>query len=129
MRAAPATVIVTILAVARISRLVTTDTLGKWTIRDPAERWANEHEIQAIMAESFEDPEHSDYDEADPISWQKRLVTGLSCPHCFGAWAGGAVLLGNTIAPHIPVVRHVWPFMLKALALSYLVGHISERID
>lgn len=125
----PAAVLVTVLAATRISRLVTTDTLGKWMVRDPAERWANEHEIRALTDEAFTDEDAADYDTDNPITWQKRLVSGLECPYCFGAWAGGAVLLGNVLAPHIPVVRHVWPFMLKALALSYVVGHVSAHLD
>lgn len=119
-----ATVTLVTLSSMRLTRLVTTDSLGDWCIRRPAEAWANDHEVQAIV-----EGEPDDYDETDPISWQKRLVSGLGCPHCLSFHAAWLILLGNVLAPRIPVVRQVWPFMLKALAVSAVVGHVNARID
>lgn len=87
------------LATARLIRLVTTDQLGDALIVQPAKRWAISRD--------------------DPRAIE--LVDGLECPACVGFWLGWLVLL----LPKNRVTRS----LLRALALNYVVLHVSSRID
>lgn len=73
-------------------------------------------------------PEYSE--EPDPDNgWRSKLVHGLDCPFCVGFWIGGAVLVGEAVTRRAPRLRGAWTLALGALALNYLVGHVSSRID
>jgi hypothetical protein len=97
--------IILLLATLRVTRFFTADTLGQWLVVDPAQAWAGEN------------------------AWRKKLVSGLSCPFCVGFWISvGAIgvlcLAGGPADP-----ADWWWFGASAFALSYLVGHISSRLD
>lgn len=114
------------LAVARVTRFFTSDTLGEWTIVGPAKRWA-------WGKETPYDPDQ--FDESDPVptpqptnGWRSKLVSAFDCPWCIGFHVGVLVLLGNIIAPKIPVVRHVWKFLINALALNAGANALADKL-
>ena len=137
------------IATARLTRFVTTDSLGEWLLVAPAKRWAvrdviapasssEEHraEIESAKHRALVDEVASDlsglvdYGAQGPgASKRARLVKGLDCPFCVGFWIGAAVLLGEVATRRVPVLRPVWTFALGALGLNYAVGHLSSRID
>jgi hypothetical protein len=147
-----------VLTTLRLTRLVTTDWVGYWWFRAPAQRWAGRHEVAEIRRRvaAEEDrvngdhtvlPENhaymnrageriglfefvtQDYDEKEPWSWQAKLVKGLECPFCIGFWIGVAVLLSLAIARAVPPLLPVWRFFAGTFALNAVVGHVSARID
>lgn len=137
------------LATARLTRFVTTDSLGEWLFAGPAKRWAvrdviaptsssDEHksEIEAAKRRALDEEVASDlaglveYGAQGPgASRRARLVSGLSCPFCVGFWIGAAVLLGEVLTGRTRLLRGVWTFALGALGLNYATGHISSRLD
>lgn len=100
----PGSVTVRVLATLRLTRLVTTDALGDIAIVQPARRWANQDR-----------PADREY------TWRDFTVDGLECPYCAPFWIGLVVLA----LPDNRATRWV----LGGLALNYLTGHISERLD
>lgn len=107
-------------ATARLTRLITTDTLGDWTIVAPATRWALAHEPHI--------PDDTQ-DLGDLPGWRSRLTSGLTCPYCVGTWIGYGILTSYTMTRNAPRARATWRFITGGLALNYLVGHVSSRID
>lgn len=120
-----------LLASARATRFITSDTLGEWTLVAPAKKWAHRYESTADMQGQVEDAEL--YGAAIPTpeprnGWRSKLTYGLDCPFCVGFWIGAVILLGEVTIGRSPL-RPLWRFGLAALGLNYLVGHISSRID
>ena len=120
-----------LLASVRLTRFVTSDFLGEWTLVGPAKRWAHRHESGAEAQGQAEDA----YRWGQPIptpepwqGWRSKLVKGLDCPFCVGFWLGGLVLLGEATLGRSPL-RPLWRFGLTMLGMNYLVGHLSSRID
>lgn len=93
-----------ILATLRLTRLVTTDALGDIAVVQPARRWAGRHR-----------------EWGQEYTWRDFTVDGLECPYCAPFWIGLVVLA----LPDNRLTRWV----LGGLALNYLTGHISERLD
>lgn len=100
----------TTLATLRLTRFVTTDKLGDWWIVQPAKQWAY----------SRERPEHE--------GWRTKIAEATECKWCVGFWIGVLVMLGQIIAPRIPVVRHVWQFTLMALSLNVVANAVGEKL-
>lgn len=114
-----------------MTRFVTTDWLGEWTIDKPARRWANTHEALVGPDErrAFQNgtTDIGDF-EVDPKNgWRSKLVKGLSCPFCVGFWIGFVLIVMTTVIPR--PLHKVWISLLAALGMNYVVGHISSRID
>ncbi len=111
-------VAVTALAVARLIRLVTTDDLGGWAVRDPAYRWAgydpDGYELRTGGGAVL-----------NPPDWKAKLVSGLECPWCVGYWLGVVVLTFDAAAPR----SRLWRFTKAGLALNYVVAQVSSRLD
>jgi hypothetical protein len=129
--------VLTVLATARLTRFITTDTLGHWLIVKRLRVWALPgHAIHGwttgdgkpARAEVIVD--HV-WDGIDPEVEGRRvkLVSGLDCPFCVGFWIGAGVLLSLAIARAVPPLLPVWRFVMGALSLNYVVGHVSSRID
>lgn len=135
------------LATLRLTRLVTTDWFGEWTIVRPIKRWAAEHEANRRRARGATlhamRHDYGDLNETaekvvteleatlaadEPISVPGRLAHGLDCPHCVGFWLGGAVLVAERSLRHTRA-GGLLRLGLSALALSYVTGHISQRLD
>lgn len=135
----PSTLILTAIAATRLTRFVTTDSLGQWTITDPATRWAVKHEggevengIGEVIPVHPRDVHHVKDEPLilDPSNgWRSKLVSGLYCPHCVGFWIGAGLLAGGTVAGKARVGAKLFTGLTGSLALSYLVGHVSQRLD
>lgn len=136
-----------LLTTLRLTRFITTDSLGGWLIADPAHRWADDHEASLRLARERtiwkmrkEHPEmppaaaerltrlESTLEDDEPISWQARLVSGLECPYCVGFWIGVGVI-GSYIFARRTGSMKAWRIANSAFALNYIVGATSARID
>jgi hypothetical protein len=113
--------IIALLAALRLTRLVTTDWLGEWTIGQPARAWARRHDgvvdVHAAVAQ-----------DVGFRFWRTKLVSGLECPFCVSVW----LTLGTMAVSRLPMPQpaaQLRDLLLKALAGSYVVGHASSRID
>ena len=133
----PARIALAALAALRLTRLVTSDKLGEWTMVGPAKRWAWRYDRPAGLSDAAAklDPNNYDYAEESattPLAswgWRSKLVSGLDCPFCVGFWIGGVVLLAEIATRRVPVLRGLWSFAAGMLALNYVTGHVSKRID
>ena len=111
-------------AALRVTRFATTDVLGGWVLADPAKRWA-----------SARDPRLPDGSEAPfgyaapPQAWRHRLTSSLDCPYCVGTQATLAISLALAATPPSTRAGRLARAACAALAASYLVGHVSYRLD
>ncbi len=99
-------------ATARLTRLVVADDIGQWMLKDPLS------EIAAT---------HADQHGGVAPSWW-RYVDGLSCPFCWGFWAGVIVLGSHAATEGHPKARAGWRFVTGALTLNYVAAHIGVRL-
>lgn len=111
-------------AALRVTRFATTDVLGGWVLADPAKRWASDR-----------DPRLPDGSEAPfgyaapPTAPRHRLVSALDCPYCVGTQA---TLLASVVLAALPPSTRAGRLTraaCAALAASYIVGHVSYRLD
>lgn len=135
-------------ATLRLTRLVTTDSLGDWWIRKPLGRWAANHERMTRAAREHtiitmltEHPDMTDearryledlaeeLDTEDWVSWQGRLISGLYCPYCVGFWIGAAMVILTVVLMPLATLGTLWLVALSILSLSYVVGHLSAQLD
>ena len=120
--------VLVILGTLRLTRFVTTDWLGHWWIVRPARAWA----LRAREDYRAADDPDMVWAELDPTYevGRVRLVKGLDCPFCVGFWIGAVVLASMMIVTRlVPPLLPLWRFALGTLALNYLVGHVSSRIE
>lgn len=89
-------------AAARLTRFVVTDDLGEWWIKEP---------LRSKAA------------KLDP-RWDK-YVEGLDCSFCVGFWATTAVMGAGAALRW----NKVWQFGAGVFAASYVVAHVSSRLD
>jgi len=136
----------------RLTRFMTTDTLGEWIVRAPARRWAAGAEERRLLAlaevtesirakrELGEEPTagaelllrqwEDDAENGRPLSFRGRLVSGLDCPFCIGFWVGIVVIVATVLLlTYFPWAGVIWLGVLGALTLNYVAGHISARLD
>lgn len=132
----PARIILAALAALRLTRLTTTDDLGEWLYVARLKRWAARREVPADIHDELEKRLAQEIDRGETVAnpparwgWRSKLVKGLDCPFCVGFWIGAAVLLAELVTRRIPVLRGLWSFAAGALALNYVTGHVSKRID
>lgn len=106
-------------ATMRLTRLVVTDDIGKWFIRNPARSWANSHELPINQwtgdVENATNPDNG---------WRSKLVSGLDCPFCAGFWIGVLVLLTYKLFGKTAL----WRFVAGALTLNEITGHVGARL-
>lgn len=93
-------------AAARLSRLVITDDIGQWWVKDPIDR--------AMDA-------YAEHAEHEPWWWKYR--SGLECPFCVGFWLGAGVLVSRAVLP-----KPLWRLGAGALALNYVASHLGSRL-
>lgn len=138
----------------RLSRLVTSDHLGRWFIQEPADEWADRatlleegrrlaSERESLIAAGV-DPAELDvplapeteggeewFDDDEPQDWRHRLVEGVKCAFCEGFWLGLLAILSLVAVrdwwPDNPV--EWWRLTVAPFALNYVVGHVSARLD
>lgn len=125
-------------ATLRLSRFVTTDSLGDWYIVQPAKEWAESPEVLArgrLIAQLRQSGQSAEYaqweaeNHPDPLTWQGRLVSGLECPFCVGFWIGGGVAASYLVARRNPAALKVWRFTAGILGMNYATAHLSARLD
>ena len=123
-------------AALRITRFATTDTLGGWVLADPLKRWAERRDPRPAHDSPTSPASHPFGYAAPPEAWRHRLVSALDCPYCVGTQATLAIAAGLAALPaspsHRPTVRtagRLARIACAALAASYLVGHVSYRLD
>ena len=121
-------------AALRITRFATTDTLGGWVLVDPLKRWADDRDPRPSGASPSQTYPFG-Y-AAPPQAWRHRLVSALDCPYCVGTQATLAIAavlallpLVDSPSPRIRALGRAARAAAAALAASYLVGHISYRLD
>lgn len=90
-------------ATARLTRLVTTDDLGRHFV-DP---------VQIALVQRGVEP------------W---VAAGLDCPYCVGYWLGTAVLASHALASRTRPTHAAWRFVAGSLALNYVVGAVEARL-
>lgn len=126
------------LATARLSRFLTTDKLGDWLIVRPAKAWAIRHEGEGLEVVEYAENRDGEEDPSkfertgepdEDNGWRSKLVAGLECPFCIGFWLGAGVLAADAALPERGVARGVFDLGTRALALNYVVGHTSSRLD
>lgn len=130
------------LAAMRLSRFITSDKLGDWLIVRPAQEWAIRHEggeIDPDLAVLVQHEGETDYEFEERLrghlvpdeenGWRSKLVSGLECPFCAGFWAGAALLAADMALPREGVARTAFTWGTRALAMNYVAGHISSRLD
>ena len=126
-------------AALRITRFATTDTLGGWVLADPLKRWAERRDPRPAHDSPTSPTSPASHPfgyAAPPEAWRHRLVSALDCPYCVGTQATlaiAAVLAALPASPSPrPAVRTAGRLARSAcaaLAASYLVGHVSYRLD
>lgn len=111
----------TVLASARLTRFVITDSMGKWWIKDPID--------EAMTGYSLEATEYAlrtGTAAVEPWWWKYR--EGLDCPFCVGFWLGSGVLAAHAATAHRPRARKVWRFAAGAFALNYVTAHLGSAL-
>lgn len=131
-------------AALRITRFATTDTLGGWVLADPLKRWAERRDPRPAHDSPTSPASHPFGYAAPPEAWRHRLVSALDCPYCVGTQATLAIAAVLAALPASPSHRPAGPAAgpasgrtagrlarsaCAALAASYLVGHVSYRLD
>ena len=118
-------------AALRVTRFATTDVLGGWVLADPAKRWAERNDPRPQRgADGRPSPQTYPFGyAAPPRAWRHRLVSALDCPYCVGTQA--TLLISAALAALPPSTRpgRLTRAACAALAASYLVGHVSYRLD
>ena len=111
-------------AALRITRFATTDTLGGWVLVDPLKRWADDRDPRPAPSQTYP----FGY-AAPPEAWRHRLVSALDCPYCVGTQATLAIAAVLALLPPASRPGRLAHAAAAALAASYLVGHVSHRLD
>jgi hypothetical protein len=112
---------IALLAALRLTRLITRDWLGEWAVVQPAKSWAAHHEGEVDV--HAPETQHSGME-----MWRTKLVSGLDCPHCVGFHVTFWTLVISRLKLPQPAAQFR-DLLLKALAGSYVVGHVSSRFD
>lgn len=120
MTVTPARIILVALATARLTRLITRDTLPEHLVIRRVRARARYHEAevggQAVRGR--------------PANLAAYVEEWADCPFCSGLWVAGAVVFLEGLTARAPRgLRAVWSGILATLALNYVVGHVSHRID
>lgn len=89
-------------ASARLTRFIVTDDLGEWWVKEPLRSLAAQHDDK----------------------WDK-YVEGTECVYCVGFWATAAVMGAGAVLRW----NKVWQWGAGVWAASYVVGHVSSRLD
>ena len=111
-------------AALRITRFATTDVLGGWVLADPLKRWASRKDPR------LPDGSEAPFGYAAPASAPRhRLVSAVDCPYCVGTQATLLVSAALAAAPPSTRTGRLVRAAAAALAASYLVGHVSYRLD
>lgn len=100
-------------ATMRLSRLVVSDDLGQWWIKDPLDKQF--HPRPDGQPQRFHDRWH-------------KYQSGLICPFCVGFWAGVGVLGTYALASKNRRTHRAWRFVAATLALNEVAAHLAIRL-
>lgn len=118
--------LVTTLAAARLTRFVTSDTLGGWLIREPVARAMQNYAQQTAQIHQREGrPGHP----TQPWWWKYEV--GLHCKWCVGFWLCVGTLAAEK-ATRGTCARPIIRTLGGALALNYVTAHLetlSEKLE
>lgn len=93
-----------VLATARVTRLITTDSIGQWWLYAPL--------YKRVKTQK-----------------QMKYLEGLQCPYCVGFWVGVGALLTLWLAGGPGHAAEWWRWLTAAFALNYLIGYVSSKLD
>lgn len=122
----------------RLTRLVVLDDLGRWLLREPAQKWADSHEptIDGIPAWKAVASGRMHATPTPQPGWRSKLVSGLTCPFCVGFWLAALVvasllIAGGPGAPMAPdgavTLATAWRTVAALFSLNWLAAHIGAR--
>jgi hypothetical protein len=97
------------LVTLRLTRLVTTDSLGQWWLYAPAYKRA--------------------YGRPGTAPKWAKYVEGLTCPFCVGFWIGAVALLSLLFVGGPGEAAVWWRYATGVFALNWIVGHAAARLD
>ena len=98
-------------ATMRLTRLVVTDDIGEWWIKEPLTTWIHTHKHMT-------DAEHQTFE---------KYFEGLNCPFCCGFWIGAGVLASHSIAKRAGMLG-AWRFVASAFTLNEVAAHANVWI-
>lgn len=98
-----------VLTTLRLTRLVTTDSLGQWWLYAPL--------YKRVVT------------QPNRFNRYAKYIDGLVCPFCVGFWIGCLVALSLWLVGGPGDAEEWWRWVTGVFALNYLVGHISAKID
>lgn len=98
-----------VLVTLRLTRLVTTDSIGQWWLYGPLYKRA--------------------YGNAHPSKKWGKYIEGLVCPFCVGFWIGCATLLSLYLVGGPGDADLWWRYVAGVFALNYGVGHVASHLD
>lgn len=113
----------------RLTRLVVSDDLGQWWLKDPLaklEQFARGSRWVVDKVDPDEGGTVGHFEEIVP-KWA-RYLDGLDCPHCVSFHAAYLGLGSYLLARRLHLLP-VWRFAAGTMSLSAVVGHVSARID
>lgn len=130
-------------ATMRLTRLITSDDLGRWWILDPLDAWVHRdkarEQYERTLAEWGDLKEKAPHPElAAPLApgtrqprrlrWH-RYLAGLECAHCAGYWIGAGVLGSYAVAGRRPATLRAWRFVAGTLALNTVSVTAGKAVD
>jgi hypothetical protein len=127
----------------RLTRLVVTDDLGQWWVKDPLDQWMHQHpKLSDVTDHDHELREFRSFanlpykkcticGELDGTTYPRvrfhRYLGGLECPYCVGFWIGAGVLASHSIAKRTGMIG-LWRFAARALTLNEAAAHLGIKI-
>lgn len=114
-------------ATARLTRFVTTDSLGEWWIKEPIDRAMNDYAERASQQARFGSGARDGSEVQEPWWWKYR--EGLDCPWCVGFWIGAGVLVAERATRKHRVSRETFRLAAGALALNLVTAPIVAGLE
>lgn len=90
----------------RLTRLVVTDDLGQWWIKDPLDSWLHRGTRRIRL---------------------HKYLSGLECVFCVGFWVGAGALASLALAGGPGEAHEVWRWVAAAFALNWVTAHVGSR--
>ena len=142
-----------LLAAVRVARLTTKDEWGEWVYVGRIKRWATWAEAPFKKRDNYADGTSERIvakDAAGPWinidngemgsaltpppewGWRSKLVKGLDCGFCLTPWLVGGLLIATALTrPGRPLalLRPFFDWLVSTLALSYVAGHVWNKLD